>query len=117
MNAAFHNGNAVRCANCGAPLMPKRGSRRQRFCGTVCKKSTARASKWAAQYRTLEAGRSVQNNRDNSKGCAGDFADRAPAKLAFPVNILGGRRWPQQIDATRRLLIRRAIAIEIGGAP
>ena len=79
------NGNAITCSTCGTPLAPKRGSRRQRYCGRACKR----------------AGRSVQNKQAHSmarKGIAlGTVADafkstrphRTPETVRSVENKLG----------------------------
>ena len=45
------NGNALVCAACGKAIVPKPGSRRQKYCTGACKMKAARAKKWAERYR------------------------------------------------------------------
>jgi hypothetical protein len=90
-------GNAVTCANCGAPLRPKRSSRRQKFCDDACRKNAFRASKWLARYELPEAGRSVANNRARSMACNGPSVD-GPPRIYGPRRVIqrelfAGRQW------------------------
>lgn len=90
-------GNAFCCENCGKPLRPKRGSRRQRFCCSACRKTAFRARKWVARYDGLGPGRSVQNSADNSIICNGHFRDRPPdisgPKRVIAQELVRGRDW------------------------
>jgi hypothetical protein len=90
------------CMNCGRPLTPRHGSRRQRFCGSICRKSANRAKKWAARYPTLGAGRSVQNNLVASTPYKASFAVR-PGGISGPRDVIeramvGGRVWHEEIS-------------------
>jgi hypothetical protein len=71
------NGNATACADCGQPIAPKRGSRRQQFCSERCQKRAARSRNWQKIYGTPGPSGSVQNTQDNSSGCKPGFASRA----------------------------------------
>jgi len=110
-HAAHHHGNGTTCIGCGAPLMPKRGSRRQRYCSNACRQSAFRAKKWVERYKIPDPLRSVENNGVKSKACKGDFRDRAPLEL------LGHSfRWPGAARPGRAAVIRNIIDREIGGA-
>jgi hypothetical protein len=93
------NGNALVCAACGKVIVPKPGSRRQKYCRDACKMKAARAKKWAERYEIPDPLRSVENNATESRSCQGDFGGRAfPTKA--PLNILGGYVWsdPTSVD-------------------
>ena len=47
-------GNGVTCDASGAPLAPKPGSRRQRYCGSACRQARYRARKRASEARQFE---------------------------------------------------------------
>ena len=90
-------GNAAACMNCGEPLHPKRGSRRQRYCGSACRQSAFRSNKWAARYKTADPLRSVPNNDGKSIVCEGHFGDRG-SRISAPAMVLereltSGRHW------------------------
>lgn len=96
-------GNAMTCANCGASLQPKRGSRRQRYCDDACRKTAFRAAKWLARYEVPEAGRSVEILPAISTAIPPDFADRPP-RIYGPRNVIeaevfGGRQWREIVSA------------------
>jgi endogenous inhibitor of DNA gyrase (YacG/DUF329 family) len=106
------NGNALACATCGKAIVPKPGSRRQKYCRDACKMKAARAKKWAKRYEIPDPLRSVENNATKSIPCKGDFGGRAfPTKA--PLNILGGYVWsdPTSVDPK---LIAKVLRTEIG---
>ncbi len=110
------NGNATRCDHCGAPLHPKRGSRRQKFCSYRCRDEARRARNYAifgsARRGSQGIPRSVQNIDAKSKACKADFGDRAPLEL-----LGGGYRWPGVPHGDIDALIRKVVELEIGGVP
>ena len=98
-----HAGNAYCCEYCSRPLRPKRGSRRQKFCDTGCRKRAFRARKWANRFRTPRAGRPVQNRPSISKSYKHDFADRAPSivgpQIVIEREIITGRDWESVVSS------------------
>jgi endogenous inhibitor of DNA gyrase (YacG/DUF329 family) len=106
------NGNAVACAACGKAIVPKPGSRRQKYCRDACKMRAARAKKWAERYKIPDPLRSVQNNATKSVPCKADFGGRAFSTKA-PLNLLGGYSWsdPTSVDSK---LITKILRTEIG---
>jgi hypothetical protein len=101
--ARRRNGNAATCANCGAPLSPRPGSRRQRYCGDACRQIAFRAKKWASRYERPDPLRSTRNNRAISTPYKADSGDRPPAVIegrgiagppkVIAVEVFGGREW------------------------
>jgi hypothetical protein len=79
--ARRRNGNAATCANCGEPLNPKRGSRRQSYCSYWCRDEARRARNFAASATTRRGSpaipRSVENKGVGSTPYEGDFHGRA----------------------------------------
>jgi hypothetical protein len=96
------NGNACVCADCGKPLASKRGSRRQRFCDSRCRKRAHSALKWPDRYRTPGTGRSVENNGDNSKACNGHSGGRGSDtglwRQVIQTEILDAHIWREEIS-------------------
>ena len=93
------NGNALACAACGKPIVPKPGSRRQKYCTSACKFKAFRSKKWASRYQTPDPQRSVENIKAISTSCKADFGGRAfPTK--DPLNLVGGYVWsdPTSVD-------------------
>jgi hypothetical protein len=95
-------GNATQCAHCGAPLQPKLGSRRQRFCDDACRKSATRALKNGARYPYSGVSGSVQNNPIKSEACEGDFRGRGSG-ICGPEDVIareigGGRNWHEVVS-------------------
>ena len=87
------NGNRITCESCGKTISPKRGSRRQQYCGARCRENARRARNFEIMGRTSPAPRSVENTLINSAACKGDFADRASLiKRAFETEFAA--RWP-----------------------
>jgi hypothetical protein len=115
----IRNGNARTCAACGAALKPKRGSRRQRYCGFECRDRARRDRNFSAFGATRKGSghlgqaipRSVQNSSEISSSRKGENAGRA-----FPINLVGGYRWPGRngVDAE---LARTIVRIEICAIP
>ena len=60
------NGNAAACQACGGPIIPKRGSRRQRFCNRRCREKAVQRFKKPIRPGTPDIRRSVQNSADRS---------------------------------------------------
>ena len=111
------NGNAITCSTCGTPLAPKRGSRRQRYCGRACKRAgrsvqnkqahsmarkgialgtVADAFKSTRPHRTPERDRSVEKKSANSVTYKGDFAGRASIhgpRHVIDIEVVGARKW------------------------
>jgi hypothetical protein len=94
-------GNARCCVNCGRPINPKYGSRRQRYCSYRCRDEARRARNFAVSATTRRGSpaipRSVENRPLASTACGGDFADRAFSISAPPnviaTEIVAGRDW------------------------
>jgi hypothetical protein len=104
----IRNGNARSCATCGGALKPKRGSRRQRFCSARCRSRARRERNFLATGHTEQgAARSTKISHAISSTCKGENAG-----LAFPINLLGGYRWPGRkgLDAK---LARTIVRIEV----
>jgi hypothetical protein len=104
----LRNGNARTCASCGAAMKPKRGSRRQRFCDSQCRSRARRERNFSATGHTGQrAARSAKIFPAISNTRKGENAGRA-----FPINLVGGYRWPgrNRFDAE---LARTIVRIEI----
>jgi hypothetical protein len=102
------NGNAHTCASCGAKMKPKRGSRRLRYCSARCRSQGRRERNFSATGHTGQgAARSVKNSLAKSDTHKGENAGRA-----FPINLLGGYRWPGQ-EALDAELVRKIVQSEI----
>ena len=100
------NGNALACATCGKAIVPKPGSRRQKYCRDACKMKAARAKKWANPLR------SVENSATESIPCKADFRGRAfPTKA--PLNLIGGYSWSEATPVDPKL-ITKILRTEIG---
>jgi hypothetical protein len=86
----IRNGNARTCLACGTAIKPQRGSRRQRFCDSRCRSRARRERNFLATGHTGQgAARPVQNSPAISNTRKGENAGRA-----FPINLVGGHRWP-----------------------
>jgi hypothetical protein len=106
------NGNALACTVCGKGIVPKPGSRRQKYCRDACKMRAARTKKWAERYKIPDPLRSVENNATKSIPCNGEFGGRAfPTKA--PLNLLGGYSWSDAISVDPKL-ITKILRTEIG---
>ena len=109
------NGNALACAACGKAIVPKRGSRRQKYCRDACKMKAVRAKKWAERYKTLDPLRSIKNHATESTSCKADFGGRAfPTK--DPLNLIGGYSWSDATSVDSKL-IAQILKTEIGSLP
>jgi hypothetical protein len=94
-------GNALHCGHCGKLLHPKRGSRRQRYCGPKCREAVRRGRNFAvfAATRTPSLGkpRSVENSLLTSTACKVTFGDRAYSidgpREVVETEIIAGRVW------------------------
>ena len=117
------NGNAITCSTCGTPLAPKRGSRRQRYCGRACKRAgrsvqnnqahsmtrkgiapetVTDAFKSTRPHRTPETVRSVENKLANSVTYKHDFAGRASIhgpRDVIDIEVVDGRKWTPTVSA------------------
>jgi hypothetical protein len=95
-------GNARYCEHCGAPLRPKRGGRRPKFCDADCRKAPFRARDWVRRYRTPGAGGNVRNRPYVSTSCKDGFAGRTPSIIAPQVviatEIITGRIWQSAVS-------------------
>lgn len=103
------NGNAATCQTCGEQIAPKRGSRRQRFCSLRCKRRSYSDQKRVSATPPADRGRSVENTFAFSNGCKAKNAGRA-----FPLNLLGGYRWPDALPVDAKTF-RKIVRAEIGG--
>jgi hypothetical protein len=105
------NGNLAKCEQCGKPLQPKRGSRRQTYCNLKCRDAARRERNFIAsgyaRHPSPAIPRSVENSTVISVVSKGQKRGRA-----FPLNILGGHRWPGAEPLDR---VRKIILAEIGG--
>jgi hypothetical protein len=100
-------GNLARCANCGAALAPRRGSRRQKFCGGRCRDAARRARNHArflaTRYPYGPKPRSVRNRPLSSTDCNGVFANQprrinvAP-RVVIDVELFAGRDWSTSVS-------------------
>jgi hypothetical protein len=95
-------GNAPYCEHCGAPLHPKRGGRRPKFCDADCRKAAFRARNWARRYWTPEAGRNARNRPLVSTSRKGGFAGRTPSIIGpqsvIETEIIAGRIWESVVS-------------------
>ena len=115
---ARRNGNSANCSNCGEPLNPKRGSRRQRFCSYRCRDEARRNRNFATFATTRPAiPRSVQNNVAASTACVLENRDQAsgiggPRKVIM-VELVARRTWRDviSVDGVRCQVTR------LGGGP
>ena len=106
------NGNALACAACGKAIVPKPGSRRQKYCTGACKFKAFRSKKWASRYQTPDPQRSVKNIQAIPTSCKADFSGRAfPTKA--PLNLIGGYSWSDAISVDPKL-IAKVLRTEIG---
>jgi hypothetical protein len=114
--ARIRNGNASHCKACGVPLEPKRGSRRQRYCDYECRDRARRDRNFAGSgatrnslaYPSQAIPRSVEISPAISTNCNSEKAGRA-----FPINLVGGHRWPgpPRVDGELR---RMVVETELG---
>jgi hypothetical protein len=117
----YRNGNAITCSTCGTPLAPKRGSRRQRYCGRACKRAgrpsqnkqahsmarkgitpetPADASKSARPNRRPVTVRSIENKLANSVTYKRDFAGGGSIpRYVIDIEVMGGRIWVPIVSA------------------
>lgn len=109
------NGNALACATCGKAIVPKPGSRRQKYCRDACKMKAARAKKWAKRYEIPDPLRSVENSARESIPCKADFGGRAFSTRG-PLNLIGGYSWPDATSVDPKL-ITKIMSTEIGSLP
>jgi len=94
-------GNAFVCSNCGAPLNPKRGSRRQLYCSNRCRDEARRTRNFAVSGATRRGSpaipRSVENRPLVSTSCKNGFAGRTPSiigpQIVIETEIIAGRIW------------------------
>ena len=107
-DAQVRHGNAASCQNCGEPIIPKRGSRRQRFCNSRCKDEARRNRNNAicgrARYPSGPVPRSVKNSHANSNGCKADFAGRGSVDKALwrsivELEVYAGRDWSEVVSS------------------
>ena len=102
------HGNAASCQNCGAPITPKRGSRRQRFCNSRCKDEARRNRNNAicgrARYPSGPVPRSVKNSHANSSTCKAGLAGRGSVDKALwqhivTVEVINGHHWSPSVSS------------------
>ena len=106
------NGNALACTVCGKAIVPKPGSRRQKYCTGACKIKASASKKWASRYQTPDPQRSVENIKAISISCKADFGGRAfPTKA--PLNLIGGHSWSDATSVDPKL-ITKILRTEIG---
>jgi hypothetical protein len=94
-------GNSVVCVVCGAPLHPKRGSRRQLYCSYRCRDEARRARNFELLAVTRRGRplipRSVENNGIGSMACKAEFRDRAfrirGPRVVIEAEIFAERNW------------------------
>jgi hypothetical protein len=99
-------GNAFVCTNCGVPLNPKRGSRRQLYCSYRCRDEARRARNFAASASTRRGSpaipRPVENNDGRSRTYRTDFRDRAShicgPRVVIEVEVAGRSNWAETIS-------------------
>jgi hypothetical protein len=106
---ARRNGNASTCEACGAPLRPKRGSRRQKYCSYRCRDEARRGRNFANSGQTPKQSHDQFKISQQSQG-----PPKAISEVEGPLEIVGhGHRWPRtpQSDARR---ISNAIEAELG---
>ena len=96
------NGNALACSACGKAIVPKPGSRRQKYCRDACK-------------MIPDPLRSVENSARKSIPCKADFGGRAFSTKG-PLNLIGGYSWPDATSVDPKL-ITKIMSTEIGSLP
>jgi hypothetical protein len=100
---ALRHGNAATCVVCGKSIVPKRGSRRQRYCCRFCKKRAQSAANWARRCSVPDRIRSVQNKQTNSGSCEGGFASRGSTKgvlrQAIEVEVIARHDWTPTVSS------------------
>ena len=86
------NGNLLNCQNCGRPLRPKRGSRRQTYCGCRCRSEARRNRNFVASGHTRYPGQASARSVDNppllSMASEGRFGHRG-YRFNAPRDLLG----------------------------
>ena len=101
------HGNASACQNCGEPITPKHGSRRQRYCNGRCKDEARRNRNNAicgrARYPSGPVPRSVKNSHANSNGCKAGLAGRGSVDKALwqhivTVEVTNGHHWSPSVS-------------------
>jgi len=86
------NGNLLNCQNCGRPLRPKRGSRRQTYCGYRCRNEARRNRNFVGSGHTRYPGQANARSVDNppllSMACEGHFGSRG-SRFGVPRDLVG----------------------------
>ena len=83
------HGNAPTCDTCGAVIVAKRGSRRQRFCSPKCRDTARRERNFhkigRARYPRSGVPRSVKNSINNSEICMTGLHPPRHSRSAAPA--------------------------------
>lgn len=94
------HGNAPTCGTCGAVVVAKRGSRRQRFCSARCRDAARRSRNFQkiGKARYLHSGkpRSDKNSLGNSNASKTDIADRSPRisrHRIIEIEVIAAHYW------------------------
>jgi hypothetical protein len=97
-------GNAAICTACSAPLHPKPGSRRQRYCGAACRQAGHRRALKRAGQAKVPLSRSTEISPPISSSVPMVFTDQVPRVNAVPravieVELIAGRDWHEMTSA------------------
>ena len=94
------HGNAPTCGTCGAVIVAKRGSRRQRFCSPKCRDAARRSRNFQKIGRTRYPHSGVPRSAKNSLGTSNtsetDFADRGPRiswHRIIEIEVIAAHDW------------------------
>ena len=94
------HGNAPTCDTCGAVIVAKRGSRRQRFCSTKCRDAARRSRNFQKMGKTRYPHSGVPRSAKNSLGTSNtfetDFADRGPRisrHRIIEIEVIAAHDW------------------------
>ena len=101
-----HHGNARTCGTCGAVIVAKRGSRRQRFCSPKCRDAARRSRNFQkigkTRYPHSGVPRSDKNSLGNSNASETDIADRSlriSRHRIIEIELIAPHDWEPVISA------------------
>ena len=106
------NGNALACAACGKVIVPKSGSRRQKYCQDACKIKACRSKKLGQTIREPDPYDQLKISKQYQHPAKADFGGRAfPTKdpLKPPRRLLSGRMLHRSIRSSSRKILRTEI--------
>ena len=95
----FH-GNAPSCSTCGAAIVAKRGSRRQRYCSPKCRDAARRERNFQkiglARYPRSGVPRSTKKSRSASEASTAGLADqrnRVSRRRLIEIEVIAPHEW------------------------